>query len=606
MDIYIPTSQKELSQKKLQEYANFEKVIQYGRQNPIWFSEYMFGIKLLDFQKYTFMNCWTKPFCLLLHCRGAGKTVEAGIIHMTKMLLIPNWKIFVAANSLSQSIECFKKIEDIALNRVPSFKSLTDMFIEEVAKSPNNDTGFSHDPKGHWFRLYNNSELVTLSSNIKTIRGKRGAVHMDETGWFTDEQYSVLESFINVDTSFGLGTEKVRHIDPIQMPLQLLYTSSASDAESAYFEKFKTFSKKMFLGDKNYFVANLDATAITQHSTVDGVPVKAHLTQAQIDKAVDEDPELAERELFNHFRRGGGNNAVVKTETLIRNSENRLPLLHNDTGKKKFIFCYDPARNFDNSVLSIFQLIDDENVGYKLQLENVITMVDNMTTSKTPLPMPQQLEIIKEQMIRYNGERAAEWENIELWIDAGAGGGGISAVADNLMEDWVDKYGVKHRGVIDPQHKQYATARKKYVHAVPIVRLVDPQGYKKIIYGELQKMAMLDLIKFTNYDNKDFVLLENKKGELESHELSQTEKIALVNIELMKSEVSYMCRYDTANGGVQYELTREMRNKMHDDRAYTLALAAYALSEKRRKDLTVVEKNYDADFFFVRQPKQYK
>lgn len=38
-------------------------------------------------------------------------------------------------------------------------------------------------------------------------------------------------------------------------------------------------------------------------------------------------------------------------------------------------------------------------------------------------------------MIKYNGERAAEWENIDFYIDAGSGGGGISAVADQLM-DW--------------------------------------------------------------------------------------------------------------------------------------------------------------------------
>ena len=29
-----------------------------------------------------------------------------------------------------------------------------------------------------------------------------------------------------------------------------------------------------------------------------------------------------------------------------------------------------------------------------------------------------------------------------------------------------------------------------------------------------------------------------------------------------------MCRYDNPNGSVQYELAREKRNTMHDDRAY--------------------------------------
>src|SRR5699024_12692381 len=103
-------------------------------------------------------------------------------------------------------------------------------------------------------------------------------------------------------------------------------------------------------------------------------------------------------------------------------------ILNKDIGKKKFLFIYDPARYIDSSVISIFQIINDKEVGYKLRLENVISMVDHNTKNKTPLPMPAQLNIIKELMIKYNGERAAEWENIELYIDAGSGGGDISAV----------------------------------------------------------------------------------------------------------------------------------------------------------------------------------
>ena len=85
-------------------------------------------------------------------------------------------------------------------------------------------------------------------------------------------------------------------------------------------------------------------------------------------------------------------------------------------------------------MLSIFQVINDKEVGYKLRLENVVSMVDQSTKNKTPLPMNAQLEIIKDLMIKYNGERAAEWENIEFYIDAGSGGGGISAVADQLLD----------------------------------------------------------------------------------------------------------------------------------------------------------------------------
>ena len=396
---------------------------------------------------------------------------------------------------------------------------------------------------------------------------------------------AATEHFADVDASFGLGVEKVHYFEPIQMPLQLLYASSAGDVTFPFYEKYVSFAKKMFLGDRNYFVCDINANTVVNFSTVDGEKIKSHLTQAQIDKAVDEDPELADRELFNKFRKDGGQNAVVKMDVLIRNSDVRPPLLFNDTGKKKFIFCYDPARNFDGSVLSIFQVMDNKEFGYWLQLENVVSMVDINSKNKTPLPMPQQLEIIKELLIKYNGERAAEWENIEFYIDAGSGGGGISAVADQLMEGWTDKNGIKHRGIIDPEHKQYETARKKYTNAMPIVHLIDPQGYKKVIYDALQKMANLNLIKFTDYDNKDHIMLDKKNGEFEKYELSFDEKLALTNINLLKMETSYMCRYDTPNGGVQYELAKDKKNTMHDDRAYTLAMGAYALAKLRREDL---------------------
>lgn len=585
MEIYIPTTDQEFSQRKIEEYAKFEKIINWGRKDPVHFAEEFFGIKLIDYQKWCFMESWDKPFALWLCSRGTGKTTLAAVYLQTKMLLIPNYNVFVSTNSLSQSIDCFKKIEDLALQRIPSFKTVTDIFLAEVEKSANSETGFLHNPAGHFFKLYNNSSLLTLSTNLNALRGKRGSVYYDETSWQTREAMAATEHFADVDASFGLGVEKVHYFEPIQMPLQLLYASSAGDVTFPFYEKYVSFAKKMFLGDRNYFVCDINANTVVNFSTVDGEKIKSHLTQAQIDKAVDEDPELADRELFNKFRKDGGQNAVVKMDVLIRNSDVRPPLLFNDTGKKKFIFCYDPARNFDGSVLSIFQVMDNKEFGYWLQLENVVSMVDINSKNKTPLPMPQQLEIIKELMIKYNGERAAEWENIEFYIDAGSGGGGISAVADQLMEGWTDKNGIKHRGIIDPKHKQYETARKTYTNAMPIVYLIDPQGYKKVIYDALQKMANLNLIKFTDYDNKDHIMLDKKNGEFEKYELSFDEKLALTNINLLKVETSYMCRYDTPNGGVQYELAKDKKNTMHDDKAYTLAMGAYALAKLRREDL---------------------
>lgn len=592
MDVYIPTTKRELSQRKLQAYQDISNIINWGRRNPVKFAEHMFGTALLDYQKLVMMESWAVPYALWLECRGAGKDTLAAVYLMTKMTLIPNYILYVSSNSMAQSAESFIKLRDIALQRIPSFKSATDVFANEVEKGANSETGFLLSPTGYNFRLFNNSQMTTLSSNVETSRGKRGAVWFNETAWKTAEELAVVENFANVDSSFSTSTEKNRKIDPIQMPLQLLYTSSAGDVSYPFFEKYKTFAKKMILGNRNYYCVDIDAYDILYHTTIDGEPIKSHLSEDQIKKQIEEDPDLADRELFNKFRKGSGQNAVVSMDCIIRNSTVRKPELYNITGKDRFLFLYDPARNFDGSILGIFKIIDDPDVGYRLEVVNVISMVDTQSSKKTPLPMPDQLEIIREMMIKYNGERAAEWENIEFYIDAGAGGGGVSAVADQLVQGWTDSYGVKHRGIIDPVHKQYETLRKRYPEAMPIVHLLEPTTYKKIIYDALGKMTKLNLINFTDYDNKDHLLIE-QDGEFVPYTLSDEEKLALVNIELMKTEISYMCRYDTPNGGVQYELARDKRNTMHDDRADVAAMAAWGLSVLRRDDLISKPKTED-------------
>lgn len=600
MQYYIPLSDKEFSQRKLEEYEKLEKIINIGRKDPIWFVEEFYGIQLIDYQKWFFMQSWYKPYVLWLCSRRAGKTTTASCFLMTKMMLIPNYKVYISANSQEQSSEVFSMIEDIALQRVPTFATCTDFFSEEVVRGGNNRTGFSRGQNGRKFSLYNNSSIKTLSTNLAAERGKGGSVFFDETAWQTWEQMATLDKFAATNSSFVTGIGNSSYQRPQQMPFQLLYASSAGDVEFPFYEKYKNYSKKMFMGDDRYFVCDINADTILNFSTIKGQQIVPNLTKEAVDEAFEEDQDKAEREYYNKFRRGGGQNAVVKMENFVRNSERRVPLLRNDTGDKKFIFCYDPARSFDGSVLSIYQLVKDKKIGYYLRIENCVSMVDINTKNKTPLPMPDQLEIIKELLIRYNGVGVPEWQNIEFYIDAGSGGGGIGSVADNFFADWMDKFGNMHRGLIDPDHKQYETARMKYRNADKVIHLINPQSHKKIIYDALEKMSNLDLIKYTEYDGKEFIMVPDpeNKGEFTQYTLSSEERLALTNIELLKTETSYMCRFDNPNGTVQYELAREKRNTMHDDRAYTNAMAAYALALKRRTELlTVKDTKLNADFF---------
>ena len=607
MDYFFPPTKVELTQRQLNEYELYTKIIQEGRKNPVWFVEEMLGIKLFDSQKLIFMNSWQARFIVWLMSRGFGKTSIANIYDATRLMLIPNYRIFVSCNSASQSADFFRSLEDIFKGINPTFKSVTEMFLGELVVTPTNKDGFSHDmTRGNNFTLWNDSELRTLSTNLEAIRGKRGSVQADESLGMTRERAKVIDFYATTDTNFSLSVEKVHWMEPLQFPLQLMYTSSAGDLDTDLYDKYSLYSKRMIMGDRNYYVADFNINTVLYHSSVDGIPTKSHITEELVHKSFDEDPEKAEQELLNKFRRGGGKNAIVPPDTMLACSQQYRPILRGD-GKQKFVFCYDPARAFDNSILSIWQIIEDEQYGLMAKLANVISMVDQQNSKKTPLPMPDQLKIIRNAILDYNGDGAQPYENIlSFYIDAGAGGGGVSAVADNLMSDWEDEHGVMHKGIIDPNHPQYITARGRYEDAIPIVKLVEPRQYKKLIYDALQKMMEAHLIIFPSYDGKDYMLMadpsQKKKNNDEEDkviriDLTTQEQISLAQAELMKIEILYMERIESGSGNVMFELIPDKRNRMHDDRAYTAALAGYALSCMRRSNIITIEDNTDFEFY---------
>jgi hypothetical protein len=190
------------------------------------------------------------------------------------------------------------------------------------------------------------------------------------------------------------------------------------------------------------------------------------------------------------------------------------------------------------------------------------------------------------------------------------------------MEDWVDKKGKKHRGLIDREYSEEYSNR--YPNAVNKLRLVSPAQYKSIIYEALIEMLDIDAISFTaDYDNKGYLTVfeaDEKKLEKEKkriteelktqgitgeefskkleEELSQAscvntktvkldpfQEIALANIDAMKEEMVNMVRKKRDSGKDSFELTPEKANKLHDDRSYCMALCAWYLSEKRLENI---------------------
>jgi hypothetical protein len=389
-----------------------------------------------------------------------------------------------------------------------------------------------------------------------------------------------------------LGGDEDVTLRPIQFPNQRIYASSASSVDTYFFKKYKEFSKKMFAGDKNYFVADIN-DQIVMNATYNGLiyPVPL-LTQQVIDDAIRENPEKGNREYKNIFSKEGGNGQIVKRATIIRNSEYRAPVLCND-GSRKFVIAYDPARSYDNSVSMIGEIYIDENVGYKMRICNGVSFVDVGKKNKTPMRTPEQANLVRKMIVDYNGKMSADYENIEaILIDSGAGGGGVN-IADYFMEEWKSPQGVTHKGLIDPiESSDYLS---KFPNAVQKLRLVNPKKYKLAIYDALIDMMNLDLISFTaDYDMRGFITVLDKNKNESQYKLSFDEELALKNIDLAKEELVNIYRYEGTNKSYRYDLALEKANKMHDDRAYCLAMLAFYLQEIRRKHITgKTKKNTD-------------
>ncbi|MDD4778995.1 MAG: terminase [Tissierellia bacterium] len=588
---------KAMSQRKIDGYLKLAEIINWGRMYPIRFVERFLGLDLLDYQKYVLLKSWYTPYCVWCMGRSSGKTTLGSPFLMTKSLLIPNFQAYILAGSGSQSQEMFMKIEKIAKREIASFTGLTDVFMNETVKSTANTDGFTHNPSSFEYNLYNGSAVNSLNGAINNIRSKRSNCNFyDESGFAPDELFTASEPFCTQNSDFRLGGDVDVTLFPKQFPNQLIYASSASSIDTYFFKKYSEFSKKMFLGDNRYFVADINSDVVinaTYNGKLYPVPL---LTQEVIDTKMRENKEKAMREYKNIFTTEGGNDQIVKRANIIRNSELRVPILYND-GNKKFGIGFDPARSYDQSVCVVGEFYWDDIVGYKMKLVNSVSFVDIAKKKKTPMRTPEQIELVKQMILDYNGKNAADYENIEaLEIDAGAGGGGVN-IADYFMEDWVDKKGNKHKGMIDKvESVDYIS---KFPNAVDKIKLLSPQKYKKMLFEALIEMMNLDLISFPEtYDGKGYLTMDDTDGdEIKSkvYKLSFEEEMALIQLDLAKEELVNIYRFKSSNGNCRYDLASDKVSKMNDDRAYAIAMLAWYLQQLRRKHITG-KSNKDVDW----------
>jgi len=203
-----------------------------------------------------------------------------------------------------------------------------------------------------------------------------------------------------------------------------------------------------------------------------------------------------------------------------------------------------------------------------------------------------------------NEKKKMDYENIKRIVcDAGTGGGMIHGVSDYLLEEWEGKDGKKHKGIIDKSHKANEVSAKYYPDALDIMTLVDPQKARNELFEAAEQMTKLGVVTFpADCGDKDYIITIDDEGGEHTYLLTDEEREALLQIELMKNEIITMCKYVNA-GSVTYNYPPDRRSTMHDDRAFTYGLLCWYLAKLRRNQ--VIEKpRLEIDFEFqFRKPR---
>lgn len=591
--VYVPKREYPISNKKLEGFIRLNEERNYYQQNPVKFFEDFFRIQLLDSQAYLMQSAWPTKNVIICASRAWGKSIWISWFVMGKQMLSSDpWNCYIASGSSQQSATTFRKLEDVANDRISSLRGSTGkLFKNEVVINAAAGDGFSHNPAGFEYKIYNDSFTRTLSSNVDRARGARSdCVVFDECGFLDGNLIEVYKAFCAVDNAFATGfDENGNSIDMVRLmaipkspPKQLIYVSSASSVDTEFYKLYRDYSKQMIAGDPDYFVANIDCE-LAMRPTIHNVPTVSALTRDMIEATMRTNPIKGRREYYCEFSEDAGADAIIKRGVITRNEETRVPLLYNDTGDKRFILAYDPARSMDNSVIGVMELytvkLIDGSDDLRGRIVNCANLLDVGKKLKTPMQTPDQIRYLKQMILDYNAGIDAYGNISNIYIDAGSGGGGVN-IADYLMQDWETADGIVHRGLIDREYSADYVSR--FPNAVDKVRLLSPTAYKSVIYESLIEMMNQDKISFTAaYDNKGYLTLfdideETLKKEREKiterlqkkklnqkefeekleeeldkvqsvntriQKLSWQEELALANIDAMKEEVDLRLRF---------------------------------------------------------------
>ena len=116
-----------MSSRKVEGFQRIAEEKNYYQENPVKFIKDFFNIQLLDSQAYLMQMSWATPQVMICASRAYGKSFWIVLFAMAKqMLAIQPWNCYIASGSSQQSATTFKKLEDIANDRIASLINSSD------------------------------------------------------------------------------------------------------------------------------------------------------------------------------------------------------------------------------------------------------------------------------------------------------------------------------------------------------------------------------------------------------------------------------------------------------------------------------------------------
>ena len=420
ISIYKQKKDNNVTSRDYDSMKRYIKLIQWGRKNPVQFIELVLGIQLMDYQKWLVAMSWCATDAVWACSRNLGKSFLLGCFIMARNLLFPKYMTRIISENWTTANDTFKKMEDIATNNIKTIINTNTVFIDELVKSKADSDGFTHDAKtGSKCGLLNGSEITAVAGSSKSARGKRSNLNIyDEAGFVSKDTFDVCNPYTTQDSGFKLGANFDAEVYPLDMPNMRLYVGSASDTDSFFYKQYKEGTKRMLIGDRNWFVADLSCE-IPMHPTVNGVEVPPLLSQAVVDAAMRENEIMAHREYYNIFDHFNLEDAVVTRTDIFQNTENFVPITSWGGRKHKYIISYDPASKVDNSPILVMEVFLNEMkqiCGRCVYMENLLVVYGD--GSKRPMRIDEQVKRIRELVYEYNGrDKVVPYENVTLLID---------------------------------------------------------------------------------------------------------------------------------------------------------------------------------------------